>query len=81
MQVLHVTVSRSRFWQARAFSGQSQHFAGHSYGEEGVVLEHHAKAAILGLQLIHAFVIYIDAAAGRAQKTCDTVESRGLSAA
>ncbi len=50
-------------------------------GKEGVVLEHHAKAAILGLQLIHALVIDIDAPASRAQKTCDAIESRGLSAA
>ena len=48
--------------------------------EQRIVLEHHAEAAVFGLQLIDALVVEPDAAAGQVEQAGDAVERRRLAA-
>jgi len=49
--------------------------------KQSVVLEHHAEATVLGLQLVNPASIDIDTAAGGAEQTGDAIEGRQFAAA
>jgi hypothetical protein len=49
--------------------------------EEGVVLEHHAEAALLRRQLVDAQLVQPDAASGEREQAGDAVERGGFAAA
>ena len=49
--------------------------------EQGIVLEHHAEAALFRPQVVDAALVEPDAAAGRRQQAGDDVQGRRLAAA
>src|SRR5690606_20566402 len=70
-----------RFRQAAHLEAEAYILQDRHVRKQGVVLEHHAEAAIFGLQLVDAAAIDIDAAASGAKQAGNAVQGRRLAAA